>query len=270
MKTIFYLLMLSTIAAASCKKDPAATPAPAPAPVVPPVDSPAAASRTNLLLTISDPANGLLTTLTYDGANRLKTFSRNSNAYNPSRYYTFAYDAAGKLTDLLETADSTPGAATTDSTHYSYGADGKLAKKEYYRVWDPGSAELQHVYEYTYTPGKVDELYLTVSSGTGFRQVYTVNDSGNVTLIEVYTGVTTTNHTGTFDGSITYSNYDNKRAIQESFPDAFLFPGNNANNVGAVAYSWGGYSYTYEYNEDGYPTKRVDGGAATTYTYQRL
>jgi len=215
----------------------------------------------NLLIKRTD-SDGLVFTYTYDAANRMSGYAMTSNPYNSARNYTFTYNANGSLAEYVEANSSLKGKLT-------YNPDGTLASKKEYSV--SGAVEtLVNTYTYTYVGGMVNENYVYAPTGNGFRDECKYDANGNITEQKSYT-TTVANPAGTYSVTVTYGNYDNKNNASESYPAAFLFPISIRNNRGSLAYSTGGFdTYAYEYNADGYPTKRTMGTEISVFEYRRL
>ena len=209
------------------------------------------------------PADRLMYTYTYDASNRMTTFARTSNPSNPSRNYTFTYNANGSLAEYFESIGNNKG-------KYTYNADGTVATQKEYSV--SGAVEtLYNTYTYTYAAGIVTENYVYSPTGNGFRQEYKYDVNGNNIEVKSY-NTTPANPAGTFSGTATYGNYDAQNNPNSSYPPAFIFPGSAKNNYRSLSYNSGGTAtYTYEYNADGYPTKRSAGSTdVSVYEYKRL
>ena len=216
----------------------------------------------NLLLKRTD-SDGLIFAYTYDASNKMTGYTRNSNAYNPAQIYTFTYNSNGSLATYFESNSSVRGI-------YTYNSDGTLANRKEYTV--AGAVEtLVNTYTYTYAAGITTQAYVYAPTGNGFRDEYKYDAKGNVVEQKSYSNTTAANPAGTFAGTITNSNYDDKNNPNASYPSAFLFPGSAINNSGILAYSTGGTgTYIYEYNADGYPTKRTQSTEISLYEYRRL
>lgn len=216
----------------------------------------------NLLLKITN--DGLISTHTYDASNRMITFARTSNPSNPARSYTFTYNTNGSLAEYFESIGLNKG-------KYTYNADGTVATQKEYNV--SGATEtLVNTYTYTYVAGVVMANYVYAPTGNGFRDEYKYDGNGNLIEDKVYSNTTPANPAGTYSVTITYGNYDAQNNPNSSYPSAFIFPGSAKNNFRSFSYSTGGSNiYTYEYNADGYPTKRTTAGAdVVAYEYKRL
>lgn len=250
MKKLMFVFLAFGLAFSACKKN----------------DDVIEPAHKNLVTKITSdgavPADRLIYTYTYDASNRMTTFAFTSNPYNPPRNYTFTYNTNGSLAEYFESIGHYKG-------KYTYNADGTVATKKEYSV--SGATEtLNDSYTYTYTAGIVTENYVSVSTGNGFRQEYKYDANGNNTEIKSYT-TTPANPAGTFAGTSTYGNYDAQNNPNSSYPSAFIFPGSAKNNFRSLVYSTGGNNtYTYEYNADGYPTKRTAGTNVSVYEYKRL
>jgi YD repeat-containing protein len=247
MKKLLFVALAFTLAISSCKKSN---------------DDVAEPAHVNLLKKITYPADGLILNYTYDANNRMATYVRNSNASNPPVNIAFTYNTNGTMASNFDSESSR-------RTKYTYNADASVSTKKAFSV--SGVTEtLNDTYTYTYATGAAMENYVQASTGNGFRQEYRYDANGNLTEVKAY-NTTPANPAGTYSGVVTYNNYDSKSNYNSSAPAAFYFPSSVKNNVGAVVYPFGTTTYTYEYNADGYPTKRFENGTlGATFEYQRL
>ncbi|MEO7047777.1 MAG: hypothetical protein ABI091_20940 [Ferruginibacter sp.] len=216
----------------------------------------------NLLVKRTD-SDGLIFIYAYDANNRMTSYTRNSNPYNPAQNYTFTYNSNGSLAEYFESNNHIKGKCT-------YNANGTIANKKEYSV--SGTVEtLVNNYTYAYAGGITTESYVYSGTGNGFRNEYKYDVNGNNIEEKAYSNTTTADPLGTFSGTITNANYDAKKNPNSSYPSAFLFPGSAKNNSGALVYNPGGSeTYSYEYNADGYPTKKTSVTGVTNYEYIRL
>ena len=251
MKTFIFALAVLSLSISSCKKDKD----------VPEV-------RKNLLVKQTYFENGvasLISTYGYDANNRLTSYVLSGNANNAPRNFSYTYNAAGALTEAFDSQSSR-------KTRYTYNATGTVSDIKEYMV-NGATETLINTYTYVYAGGITTENYVFAPTGNGFRQEYKKDGKGNLAELKSYT-TTVANPAGTFSGTLTYSNYDTKNSPYGSFPAAMTFTRTAINNPGTIAYSSStsnySYGYTYEYNADGYPTKRIDGTNSDTYEYRRL
>ncbi|GEP51560.1 hypothetical protein FNO01nite_22320 [Flavobacterium noncentrifugens] len=214
-------------------------------------------THANLLTKINDVTEGLVTTIAYDSSNKMISFDRTANDFNPETHLTFTYDAAGLLSEMV---------AGTAITKYFYNAEGKLTKTE-----QSNSGTIYSVHQFVYAGSKVTDNYNYAPTNQGWKEIYTF-ENGNVTQVESYSATSAANPNGTYEGTFHRSNYDGKPAVKSSMPWQFQFPDVSANNVGTSQYCTTCVSnFVYEYNADGYPTKRTENGTATVlYEYKRL
>lgn len=234
-------IVLISIVAVSCSKDEESI-------------NPEVEKRTNLLLKTTD-SDGLISTYTYDGNNRLVNYKLNGDANNAARNHNFTYNTDGTLDQITEAS----GGALVMKCFYS--TNKKIVKKEGRNGLD--------LYLYSYSGNKIIENYLYTPNNTGFRNIYTSDSNGNITQVEYYTNVNSGNPSGTYAQTVTET-FDDKKNPYASLPTAYLFPDNSINNVKTSQYSGGGtLNVTYEYNADNYPTKRIS-GFTRNYEYQRL
>lgn len=245
MKKLLFVCLAFTLVATSCKKDKD---------IVEP-------ARKNLLIKRTD-SDGLVFNYTYDANNRMVTWTRSSNPSNPAQNISFTYNANGTLAQWVNSLNAI-------KTKFTYNGDATVSTQKTYSV--SGATEtLNDTYTYTYAVGAVTENYISAATGNGFRQEYKYDANGNVTEIKSY-NTTPANPAGTYSGVTTYGAYDNKNHYHSSTPASFLFPYSIKNNAGTIVYPFGTANYTFEYNADGYPTKRFENGTLyATFEYQRL
>lgn len=244
MKKLMFLSLALSVVFTACKKNSDVEPA-----------------HKNLLVKKTDN-DGLNFVFSYDANNRMSGYTMSSNPYNAARNYTFTYNSNGGLAEYFESIGSMKG-------KYTYNVDGTLAGKKGYSV--SGTVEtLVNTYTYTYVGGIVTENYVFAPTGNGFRIEYKYDVNGNNTEEKSY-NTTPANPAGTYSGTVIYGNYDAQVSPSSYYPSAFLFPGSAKNNPGSLTYSSGGTgTYTYQYNIDGYPTKRTMGTEISVYEYKRL
>lgn len=232
--TFAILLLVFTI---SCSKNDEPT-----TPTATPVD----AEVISLLTKTVDSDDGLTSTYTYDSAKRLINFKRNAVGNNPVKNQNFTYNTDGLLNQITNVPDG------SIVSKYFYDADKKVVKKEERNGID--------VFNYTYSGNQVTEKY-AFNGVASWIQVYSYNTTGNVLELKSYDQITVANPNGSLSGTFIYT-YDDKKSSSKSLPKEYLFPKSNVNNVATEKYNSGAvYTNNYEYNEKGYPSKRI-----TTYT----
>jgi YD repeat-containing protein len=216
----------------------------------------------NLLVKRTDN-DGLIFAYTYDASNKMTGYTQTSNAYNPAKNFTFTYNSDGSLATYFESNSSLRGKCT-------YNTDGTLANKKEYSV--AGAVEtLVNTYTYTYAAGVTTQAYVYAATGNGFRDEYKYDAKGNVIEQKEYSNTTPGNPTGTYSVTITNTNYDNQNNPNSCYPSSFIFPRVAKNNTGILTYNPGGTgTFIYEYNADGYPTKRTQSTEISVYEYRRL
>lgn len=215
-------------------------------------------ARQTLLERIS--TNSQTTTYTYDDNNRAIRFDAvfTNPVSNYSGFYT--YNNSGQLTEVLyETSGD------DIKSLYFYNGSGQITKIETYLIsggvetFDAQSAAI-----YT-TPGKIS-VYETPGGAAPYLYVeYFLDAKGNIERQLTY------NPAGSLLVTTVNSDFDDKHAPALSVPKTGFV--RNVNNYGTVTVTPAGSSasigtYTYEYNSDGYPTKRTTNtGSITTYEY---
>ncbi len=208
---------------------------------------------------------------------------------------TFQYNNSGQLIKITELGQVDAFGITQSITSYTYNFEGKISVKieEF-----AGSASAVFTYNYYYgLDGKLGYIAVRRKLGAAsfqdfadlvydftttnviketdtFNQKATIVNilNGNVTGTSYYTNVTSINPNGILNYTNLYSNYDNKKTSYDYFSLKILynFPFTSKNNEGRYESSGVDINYTYEYNSDGYPTKRTAGNVVTTFEYERL
>jgi hypothetical protein len=210
-------------------------------------------TRKNLLLKTTDD-DGLISTYTYDSSNKVANYKLNGNMYNPSRDFNFVYNEDGTLHKVTQASDG------TSVSEFFYDSNKKLIKKT-------GNNGID-LYEYVYNSNVLTVNYRYTITNSGWREVYTYDVNGNILEIKTYSNATDADPNGTYSGVIDYT-YDDKKSASSSLPQEFLFP-NSVNNIKTTQYDGGTIGTSqYEYNTDGYPTKRTD-GFIRMYEYKQL
>jgi hypothetical protein len=247
MKKIFFALIISK-ALISCNKIAEVKPI-----------------QKNLLVKINDQRNGLFTKFEYDGENRLVKMSRNANANNPTLNLSFTYNTNGTLNEYFDKDSET-------KNRLLYNQNGTIKGKEKYEIRN-GNEIVLNKYTYSYANGKVTELYLFTPTNVSWKQIYNYDTKNNLTEIESFSDINPKNPSGTSSGKIFYGSFDSKNHHYSTLPPEFFFPNKFVNNIGFEQYGESAtkYKYTYEYNADGYPLKKIGAnGEADIFEYKRL
>jgi hypothetical protein len=238
-KTFAILALIFTF---SCSKDD--NPTPQPTPVV--------AEVISLLTKTVDSDDGLTSTYTYDNAKRLINFKRNAVGNNPAKNQNFTYNTDGLLDQITDVSNG-----SIISKNF-YDADKKVIKKEERNASD--------VFNYSYSGNQITEKY-AFNGVASWIQVYTYDAKGNVLELKTYDKITAANPNGVLSGTSIFT-YDDKKNASLSLPIQYLFPKTNVNNEVSVKYNSAAVVTTnYEYNEKGYPSKRIT-NYTRTFEYQ--
>ncbi|MCK7588954.1 hypothetical protein M0G43_00050 [Subsaxibacter sp. CAU 1640] len=201
---------------------------------------------------------------TYDNNNRATGYSTENISPENNFIVTYNYHSSGQLAEVIYN----PANSIEDTkVVYSYNNNNQISRIETSYVSGSLSSPVSK-YEADYsTPGKVSVFrYTMAGTGTPYLNTeYYLDANGNVESQLSYSAsglliVTTEN-----------SNYDDKKIASASLPDEdFVRP---INNYGTVTVTATGSApsvstFTYEYNDDGYPTKRTSNtGSMVTYEY---
>jgi hypothetical protein len=244
---IFSLLLTSVLF--SCKKD----------------DEPA--SQKTYLSKEIFPSTGMRT-WTYDAQNKLTNiaFASNNETSNPSfNFRVQKLDAADRVTEAV--IDYNDVTKTDIKIVNTFNADGKMISETEYNA--ATLAQLSS-WDIAYT---TTEILMTYKNGAGvlqFNDVYTLSTDGKNKI-----KWERTNASGVLQLRDVYSGFDDKKSPQSVFVPGWSIVPSNANNFTTdsltnASGSTYGYTYTYEYNSDGYTTKRTSAsGAVSTYEYTK-
>lgn len=253
MKAFFYFLSVTAVASIlfSCKKnDDNALTAPA---------------QTILLSKAIYSAVGTYD-YTYDAQNRLKTEAYSGNASNPAGVVTFTgYDSDGRLTGY--NGHYTAAGYTDYNAVITYNSSGKPDKMFFYNVSGP----LLYYIGFTYSGTVVTQRQYSTTGVVTSATEYTYSADGkNVVQSKSY------NSGGTLTSTTVYTNFDTKKAVDALTPAGYSTIPANENNWQALSRtnnSTGvvtGFTTTYQYNAEGYPTYRsADNGTTIEYQYIR-
>ncbi|MNK28867.1 hypothetical protein D3C87_472520 [compost metagenome] len=148
----------------------------------------------------------------------------------------------------------------------TYNIEGKLIRTTSF-INASGLSEGYTTYEYL--PNEIKSTTYNASNIIISSALYTKSvDGKNIAEIKKYNGA------GTLQSRSTYSNFDNKKSYALLYPVGYASGIINTNNYLTVVFYNASIgvtnttNYTYEYDTDGYATKRVmDGSNADTFEY---
>ncbi|MEZ4803665.1 MAG: hypothetical protein R2797_12910 [Gelidibacter sp.] len=206
--------------------------------------------------------NSQTTTYTYDNNNRATGFS--SVYSNPLNDYaaTYTYNSSGQLSEAFYDVQSP---SDDFKSVYFYNVSGQVTKIETYLVVD-GVETYDSKSEADYSvPGKVS-VYQTYAGNAPYLSVeYYLDANGNTTSQLSY------DTNGLLIVTTENSDFDDKHISSLSVPNTGFV--RNVNNYRTVTVTPTGGTpnvgtFTYEYNNDDYPTKRTSNtGSVVTYEY---
>ncbi len=205
-------------------------------------------------------------TYNYDVQNRLQSvvFVSTDEAINQSWTLTVtSYDAQNRYVDALTDYTSPTQVDFRETT--TYDANGNVLSKRYYNNTTGVLLNGSQIADYS-VPNEVKVSYYNASNVLTSYTVYKY-DGNNRTEYRNY------NTAGTQISAVVYSNYDANKAPYSLYPTGYSIAPASKNNVGTQnVTNYSGvttaYTYTYEYNADGYATKRTSAsGAISTYEY---
>lgn len=206
----------------------------------------------NLLVKTTD-SDGYTSTYSYDSNNRLENIKLYASQTNPYVNENFTYNTDGTLHKMTEAN----GIVTYE---FFYDANKKIIMKIGRNGLD--------IFRYTYKGNVITEDYRLTNTNSGWRNVYTYDEKGNISEIKSHLNATDANPDGTTSSVRKYT-YDDKNRVTYSLPEDYLFP-ESVNNIKTSQVDDGPIvTRQYEYNEDGFPTKRTT-KLTEIYEYKRL
>lgn len=219
--------------------------------------------KTYLSKTISSTTGSY--TYTYDAQGRM-TKENYSNGVTTQAWQSSlnVYDAQNRLVEMVT---QSPTAAWPDiKSVMTYNASGKLATYYDYETGTPG-----HVgyYSFEYTGNTIIRRKYN-GDGTINHRIEFVMDAVAANVLEARTY----NAAGTLTLTTVYGNFDTQKTPSQLYPvGLYITPAstNNFRTVTQTTASTGAVTtttFTYDYNADGYPTKRTSStGATVDYEY---
>ena len=204
------------------------------------------------------------TTFHYDENNRAIS-SEVEFSSSPLNNYSsaYTYNSSGQLTEWLITNTT----STRTKLLYFYNSSGQISKIETYLVSPDGTStpDRETVASYA-TPGKIRVLTTPFGGSSYLETDYFIDAKGNIIKQQTYSPA------GMMTTTSEYRSFDDKNSPSLSTPrTSFARNVNNYLDVTITSHDTGGVStgtYTYEYNPEGYPTKRTTNtGSITTYEY---
>ena len=215
---------------------------------------------------------------------------------------TYSYNSDNKLSKIIDLGDVDNYGSTQAITSFGYNSNGKMTLKT---IEYSGNVTYGINYAYTYnSDGQITSLSVNHASSNGSNSyisystfsytndskitetlhttdgeyndiitllVYNYSISFNLMDLSTYINVSNTNPNGQLSSSSLYSNYDTKKTPYSSLNLLLDFSYASKNNAGKYDSLNTSITYTYEYNADGYPTKKTaSNNKVTTYTYQQI
>jgi len=245
MKPLFIAASVLLLAATACKKDKDESPKPV------------------RLKSYVSPGTGTFS-YTYDANGRMQTETYSGNASNPARTISFtAYDNTGRLLEYVADYD---GAVSDSKAIVSY--DGGRPNRVFSYFVSGGGLMGSTVIEYP-SANKAVVKYYSTTGVLRYYNEYTFDAAGNMTEDKYY------GSTGAHEYTTVYGNYDNQKNPNLLMPQgyyAITLSQNNYRSYAQTITSTGAVTnrtFTFEYNNQGYATKRTSStGSITTYEYE--
>ena len=265
MKTLNKIsLLLITFLAISCSKNEDSTPAP-----IPP------SKPVYLIKTINYGAGK--STFLYDTANKLISQEVNYPGFSANKT-TVSYNINGKIYESIKIPLRGTG-LTIEKISYLYDGTGKLIEKKCYSATLSTPDNFLYTYSdfFSYTANTFEfKRKNTADNFFSRRFILEINSSGNIFKSTRFKNMTAADPIGIVD-SVTDFEFDSNNNPLKSIPIEFSIPDDytSNNNIVKITNSQDSPSVnnlSYEYNTDGYPTKRTSsiGGGVILFEYQKL
>jgi YD repeat-containing protein len=228
--------------------------------------TPPATQKTLLSKADFSPAGGVHTYM-YDAAGKMLTEVSTAGTSGVAFTTTFTnYDVMGRVTEYI--VDYVSAAYTDEKTVISYNASGKIDRILSFQL-NGGALDGYSTYEYP--AGKqIRKDYTNANVLTGSTENTFSTDGKNLIETKNFSSAAVLRNTQA------YSNFDTKKSKDLLFPYGYNFsePSENnfqtltsTNNITSVVTTT---TYTYEYNSDGYVTKRTSStGNIALYEYTK-
>jgi YD repeat-containing protein len=215
-------------------------------------------------------------TFSYNSDNKLSKITDVGDVdnYGSTQAITsFGYDSNGNMT--LKTIEYSGNVSYGISYAYAYNSDGQITSLSVSHASANGSNSFISYSTFSYTnDSKITETLHTTDGEYNdiiTLLVYNYSSSFNLIDLSTYTNVSSTNPNGQLSSTSLYSNYDTKKTPYSSLNVLLDFSYASKNNVGKYDISNSSITYTYEYNADGYPTKKIaSNNNVTTFTYEQI
>jgi YD repeat-containing protein len=184
---------------------------------------------------------------------------------------TFDYNSKGKIVQTL----SKPIAGKNTSIEkltYTYDAQDRLIEKKLFTTTTSFPDEFTYDSKgiYSYSPNNVEVKYVYANSNFAYtREIYESNPPANYLTSKRYRNISIADPNGILDWTSTYE-YDDKKNPLSNLPDEYVFlqkTKNNQTKRTTPEFSPSVETKTYEYNQEGYPTKSISGNSITTFEY---
>lgn len=209
------------------------------------------------------------------GGTLINTFRRFSSSPGDLGIISITkYDNKGRVEESIFTF---PSGSVVRSVNI-YNANGKKEQEDQYTRTNNGEV-LSWQYFYTYTGNTVLVRRKNISNGTTLNYYeLTYDNTGNIAVYKIYNS-----SSGSLIQQQEYSDFDGKKEANSLLPEGFseIVFKENYRSVKITSYNANGsvnsvnnFTYTYEYDADGYPTKRTTIGGNSpsiiTYSYKKV
>jgi hypothetical protein len=222
----------------------------------------------------------LLSKITYSATQNTKYFYDENNILineeslnNSGSIFktTFQYNNNGKLIENLKVPIAGNDISIEKET-YSYDSQNRLIQRKLFTATTsaPDEFALDYTETFGYNASNIEYKYKDgYSTFATRRTIFELDQSGNFLIATGYRNLTAADQVGVLDYKSTIE-YDDKKNPLANLPEEYVFLEKTKNN--RVKSSTPQFSptviiATYEYNQDGYPSKSTSGNRTTTFEY---
>ena len=206
----------------------------------------------------------------YDENNKLINEESTNNNGSVFRK-TFKYNNSGKIIENLQ-VPTTGNSTAIEKLTYLYDSQNRLIERKLFTATTsaPDEFALDYTEIYSYNATNIEYKYKDGNSTFATnRVIFDLDPSGNFITATGYRNLTALDQVGILDYKST-SEYDNKKNPLQNLPEEYVFLEKTKNNrikSTTPQFNPSVATITYEYNQDGYPTKSISGNRTTTFEY---
>ena len=206
----------------------------------------------------------------YDENNKLINEESSNNSGSVFRT-TFQYNDKGKIIENLKVPIA-GNATAVEKLTYSYDSQNRFIHRKLFAATttSPDEFALDNTETFAYNATNIE--YKIKDGNSTFvtrRVIFDLDSSGNFLTATGYRNLTAIDQVGVLDYKSTIE-YDDKKNPLQNLPNEYVFlekTKNNRTKSTTPQFNPSVATITYEYNQDGYPTKSISGNRTITFEY---